>query len=181
MVIKITIYPSYDHISRDLIYHFLWKHFGDKEELIRPWDDQSVMPDSDSDLMNLIVNKDDLAEDFRLLKAAVRMRGMNVPPNVTAYISASSQMMMFGTAVNRLMHNIEDTGILIPFDAVYREKMRRHIGAYIIQAFQSERRRKTDFDKYEVENLALEHWLNMRRRRIRRLLRKSGREFSWVS
>lgn len=178
---KITIYPSYDHISRDLIYHFLWKHFGDKEELIRPWDDQSVMPDSDSDLMNLIVNKDDLAEDFRLLKAAVRMRGVNVPPNVTAYISASSQMMMFGTAVNRLMHNIEDTGILIPFDAVYREKMRRHIGAYIIQAFQSERRRKTDFDKYEVENLALEHWLNMRRRRIRRLLRKSGREFSWVS
>ena len=116
-----------------------------------------------------------------MLKAAVRMRGVNVPPNVTAYISASSQMMMFGTAVNRLMHNIEDTGILIPFDAVYREKMRRHIGAYIIQAFQSERRRKTDFDKYEVENLALEHWLNMRRRRIRRLLRKSGREFSWVS
>ena len=178
---KITIYPSYDHISRDLIYHFLWKHFGDKEELIRPWDDQSVMPDSDSDLMNLIVNKDDLAEDFRLLKAAVRMRGVNVPPNVTAYISASSQMMMFGTAVNRLMHNIEDTGILIPFDAVYREKMRRHIGAYIIQAFQSERRRKTDFGKYEVENLALEHWLNMRRRRIRRLLRKSGREFGLVS
>ena len=178
---KITIYPSYDHISRDLIYHFLWKHFGDKEELIRPWDDQSVMPDSDSDLMNLIVNKDDLAEDFRLLKAAVRMRGVNVPPNVTAYISASSQMMMFGTAVNRLMHNIEDTGILIPFDAVYREKMRRHIGAYIIQAFQSERRRKTDFDKYEVENLALEHWLNMRRRRIRRLLRKSGREFGLAS
>lgn len=41
---KITIYPSYDHISRDLIYHFLWKHFGDKDELVRPWDDLSVMP-----------------------------------------------------------------------------------------------------------------------------------------
>lgn len=178
---KITIYPSYDHIARDLIYHFLWKHFGDKEELIRPWTDQSVMPDSNSDLMNLIVHKDDLVEDFRLLKAAVRRRGVNVPPNVTAYISATSQMMMFGTAVNHLMHNIEDTGILIPFDAVYREKMTRHIGAYIIQAFQAERRRKTALDNYEVENLALEHWLNMRRRRIRRLLRKSSREFSLVS
>ena len=168
---KITIYPSYDHISRDLIYHFLWKHFGDKEELIRPWDDLSIMPDSDSDLMNLIVNKDDLVEDFKLLKAAVRMRGVNVPPNVTAYISASSRMMMFGTAVNRLMHNIEDTGILIPFDAVYREKMWRHIGAY----FRSEQRNKADLADYEIENQMIEHWLNLRRRRIRRLLRKLGK------
>lgn len=174
---KITIYPSYDHISRDLIYHFLWKHFGDKEELIRPWDDQSVMPDSNSDLMNLIVHKDDIVEDFRLLKAAVRRRGVNVPPNVTAYISASSQMMMFGTAVNRLMHNIEDTGILIPFDAVYREKMRRHIGAYIIQAFKAERRRDAVLGIYEKENQIIERWLNMRRRRIRRSLKKARQDF----
>ncbi len=33
----------------------------------------------------------------------------------------------------------------------------------------------------EGGNLALEHWLNMRRHRIRRLLRKSGREFGLVS
>lgn len=135
------------------------------------------MPDSDSDLMNLIVHKDDIVEDFRLLKAAVRRRGVNVPPNVTAYISASSQMMMFGTAVNRLMHNIEDTGILIPFDAVYREKMRRHIGAYIIQAFKAERRRDAVLGIYEKENQIIERWLNMRRRRIRRSLKKARQDF----
>ena len=28
---KITIYPSYDYITKDLIYHFLWKHYGDKD------------------------------------------------------------------------------------------------------------------------------------------------------
>ena len=55
---KITVYPSYDHITRNLLYHFLWKHFGDKEELVRPWDDQAIMPDSDPELMNLIVNKE---------------------------------------------------------------------------------------------------------------------------
>ena len=62
---KITVYPSYDHISRDLIYHFLWKHFGGKDELVRPWDDQALMPDSDPDLMNLILNKEDLLEDYK--------------------------------------------------------------------------------------------------------------------
>ena len=99
---KITVYPSYDHITRNLIYHFLWKHYGDKDFLVRPWDDQTIMPDSDPELMDLIVNNDDLVEDYKLLKAAARMRGVNIPPNVSAYISITSEMVMFGTAVNRL-------------------------------------------------------------------------------
>ena len=173
---KITVYPSYDHITRDLIYHFLWKHFGDKDELVRPWDDQTLLPDSDPELMNLILNQDDLAEDYKLLKMAARMRGVNVPPNVTAYISITSRMLMFGTAVNRLMHNIEDTGVLIPFDAIYHEKKRRHIGAYI--RFSSARRRKKDVpDITEIEDEMIENWLNRRFRKVNRLLKKAGREF----
>ena len=173
---KITIYPSYDHICRDLIYHFLWKHFGDKEELVRPWDDQSVMPDSDPELMNLIVNQEDLMEDYKLLKAAARMRGVNVPPNVTAYISITPQMHMFGTAVNRLMHNIEDTAVLIPFDAIYNEKKRRHIGAYI-RFFHSKKRKNVILDTPETEDQMIDDWLNMRTRRVKRLLKKAGRKF----
>lgn len=173
---KITVYPSYDHITRNLIYHFLWKHFGDKNELVRPWDDQTLLPDSDPDLMNLVLNKDDLAEDYKLLKMAARMRGVNVPPNVTAYISITSQMLMFGTAVNRLMHNIEDTGVLIPFDAIYHEKKRRHIGAYI--RFSSARRSKKDVpDIAEIEDEMIENWLSRRFRKVNRLLKKAGREF----
>ena len=173
---KITIYPSYDHICRDLIYHFLWKHFGDKEALVRPWDDQSVMPDSDPELMNLIVNQEDLIEDYKLLKAAARMRGVNVPPNVTAYISITSQMHMFGTAVNRLMHNIEDTAVLIPFDAIYNEKKRRHIGAYI-RFFHSKKRKNVVLDSPEMEDQMIDDWLNMRTRKVKRLLKKAGRKF----
>lgn len=173
---KITVYPSYDHITRNLIYHFLWKHFGDKNELVRPWDDQTLLPDSDPDLMNLILNQDNLTEDYKLLKMAARMRGVNVPPNVTAYISITPQMLMFGTAVNRLMHNIEDTGVLIPFDAIYHEKKRRHIGTYI--RFSSARRRKKDIpDIAEIEDEMIEDWLNRRFRKVNRLLKKAGREF----
>lgn len=172
---KVTIYPSYDYISRDLIYHFLWKHFGDKEELVRPWDDQSLMPSSDPGLMDLILNKEDMAEDYKLLRSAVRMRGVNVPPNVSAYISVTPKMLMFGTAVNRLMHNIEDTGILIPFDDIYHDKKRRHIGAYL-RFVRSKRRKDVVLDTPEMETQMVDHWLNMRKRKIKRLFKKSGRQ-----
>ncbi len=172
---KITIYPSYDHISRDLIYHFLWKHYGDKDELVRPWDDLAVMPDSDPDLMNLIVKKDDLAEDYKLLREAARLRGVNVPPNVTAYISITSEMLMFGTAVNRLMHNIEDTAVLIPFDTIYHEKKMRHIGAYL-RFVNARKRKKENLDVPETENEKIEDWMIKRHRKVKRLLKKAGRK-----
>lgn len=172
---KVTLYPSYDPIARDLIYHFLWKHFGDKDDLVRPWEDQAVMPVSDPRLMDLILSKDDLAEDYKQMKAAAKMREVNLPPNFTAYLSATSQMMMFGTAVNRLMHNIEDTGILIPFDAIYHEKKRRHIGAYL-RFFQSKRRKNAVLDATEIENQMIDHWLSMRNRKVKRMLKKAGRQ-----
>ncbi len=169
---KITVYPSYDSITRDLIYHFLWKHFGDKEELVRPWPDQARMPDSDPGLMNLVLRENDLVEDYKLLKAAARLRGVNIPPNVTAYISATPQMLLFGTAGNHLMHDIEDTAILIPFDAIYKEKKTRHIGAYI-RFFHSRRNRKeAQGTTPEMEDQLVEHWLQLRRRKVRNILRK---------
>ena len=168
---KITIYPSYDPIMKDLIYHFMWKHFGDKEELVRPWDDITVMPDSNPGLMNLILNAEDPAEDYKLLKGAARLRGVNVPPNMTAYLSITSQMLMFGTAVNRLMHNIEDTCVLIPFDAIYHEKKRRHIGAYI-RFSNARRRRKESLDTPETEEEMIENWLAKRYRKVKRILKR---------
>ena len=184
---KITIYPAYDHISRDLIYHFLWKHFGDKEELVRPWDDQALMPDSDPELMDLVLNKEDPAEDYLLLKNAAKLRGVTIPPNMTAYLSVTSQMMMFGTAVNRLMDNIEDTAVLLPFDAIYHEKKQRHIGAYL-RFFQSRKRRKAATAALapakpqaaetaaETEEEMVNAWLARRNRKVKRLLKKIGRK-----
>lgn len=170
---KVTVYPSYDHITRDLIYHFLWKHFGDKEELVRPLKELDVMPDSDPDLMNLVLNKEDLLEDYKLLKGAARLRGVNVPPNVTAYVSITPHMLMFGTATNRLMHNIEDTAILVPFDDIYHEKKSRHIGTYI-RFFHSKRLNDGSVDSPENEKKMVDHWLNMRARKVRRLMKKSA-------
>ena len=84
-------------------------------------------------------------------------------------------MLMFGTAVNHLMQNIEDTGILIPFDAIYHEKKRRHIGAYI--RFLNERRRKKEnVNIPEIEEQLVEDWLEKRYRKVKRLLKRAGRK-----
>ena len=130
---KITVYPTYDRITRDLL------------------------------------------EDYKLLKAAAKMRGVNIPPNMTAYISITSKMLMFGTAVNRLMHNIEDTCVLIPFDEIYHDKKSRHIGAYL--RFSRARRRKHDAPETpEIEAEMIENWLNKRYHKVKRLLKKANRE-----
>ena len=171
---KITVYPFYDHIVKDLLYHFLWKHFGDKEELVRPWDDQAIMPESDAELMNLILHKEDVAEDYKLLKAAARMKGVHIPPNMTAYISITSQMLMFGTAVNHPMHDIEDSCVLIPFDSIYHEKKRRHIGAYL-RFSRREMRKGAGADTLDTEDKMVESWLVKRYRSVRRILKKLGR------
>lgn len=173
---KITVYPSYDHIARNLIYHFMWKHFGDTNDLVSPWDDLTMLPDSDPDLMNLILSKDDVMEDYKLLKAAARLRGVNIPPNMTAYLSITSQMLMFGTAVNKLMHNIEDSAVLIPFDEIYHDKKSRHIGAYL-RFLRTEMRKDENLDTPDYENQLIENWLNKRYRRVRRMLNKAGRSF----
>jgi hypothetical protein len=72
------------------------------------------------------------------------------------------------------MQNIEDTGVLIPFDAIYHEKKRRHIGAYLRFA-RSERRKRGNPSSPELEEEMIEEWLVKRSRKVRRLLKKIGR------
>lgn len=125
---KMTMYPSLDRIARDLILHFLWKHFGDKDNLVRPV--EPLMPVSDPALMDLILHEEGLKEDFRLLKEAVRRRHANIPPLVNSYMTTSPSMLMMGTAGNPEMANIEDTAILVCFDEMYEDKKARHIDTF---------------------------------------------------
>ena len=103
------------------------------------------------------------------------MRGVTIPPNMTAYLSVTSDMLMFGTAVNHLMDNIEDTGVLLPFDAIYHEKKQRHIGAYL-RFFHEKRRRKKNQDVPETEEEMVNNWLAKRNRKVKRMLKKAGRK-----
>lgn len=125
---KMTMYPTYDRLARDLILHFLWKHFPDGDELVRPV--HPVMPETDPRLMDLILRDQEFKQDYRNLKDAVRRLGNNIPPLVNSYMNTSPTMKMFGTAINDGFSNVEETGIMVCFDEMYAEKIDRHIKSY---------------------------------------------------
>lgn len=128
---KATVYPSFDRVSRDLIYQYLWKHFTDQMLLIRPWDECTVIPEMDMTAVNEVLTSEDAHDNYRLLKIALRERGTGVPPNLNTFISVANSLLMCGTSINRPMHNIEDTALLIPFDDICYDKKERHVINYI--------------------------------------------------
>ncbi len=125
---KMTIYPSYDKSCRELIQHFLWKHFPDPDELARP--KNPVGPGVDTRLLDLILRDDEYKADYRNLKDAVRKLGYNIPPLVNSYMNLSPTMKMLGTGINDEFFDCYDTGIMVCFDEMYTDKRDRHREPY---------------------------------------------------
>lgn len=122
---KVTMYPSYDKTARDLILHFLWKHFGDKDALITAL--EPVEPVTDNRLIDMILDETEFKQDFRKLKNAVHRLGTSIPPMFNSYLGLSSELKMLGTAHNREFGDTDETGILVCFDEIYSDKRDRHV------------------------------------------------------
>ena len=126
---KMTMYPEYDREARDLIQHFLFKHFEDKEKLVIPVDPLKI--ETDRSYMDSILKEDDFKNDYKCLNAEVRKLGENIPPLVNSYMSLSPTMRTFGGGINHEFSEAEETCILITFDEIYEAKKARHIDSYI--------------------------------------------------
>ncbi len=126
---KMTMYPDYNRVARDLIQHFLFKHFADREELVTPIEPLKI--ETDKSYMDGLLTADDFKSDYMLLNAEVRKRGVNIPPLVNAYMGLSPTMKMFGGGINHEFSEVEETCIMITFEEIYKEKIERHIDSYI--------------------------------------------------
>lgn len=126
---KMTMYPEYNRQARDLIQHFLFKHFEDKEKLVTPLD--PLVIETDKAYMDSVLYADDFNEDYKLLNAEVRKHGVNIPPLVNSYMSLSPTMKMFGGGINHEFSEAEETCILITFDEIHEAKKERHIDSFI--------------------------------------------------
>ncbi len=126
---KMTMYPSYHRLGRDMILYFLKKHFSDKDGLITPTHPLKI--ETDENLLKQLFPYDTFKEDYKVLNTEVRKLGYNIPPLVNAYMSLSPTMRMFGTAINYGFGDVEETGILIAVDEILEEKRVRHIESYI--------------------------------------------------
>ena len=126
---KMTMYPSYDRLARDMILYFLDKHFGDRKQLVSAYHPLFI-EHNPQQFRQLLVEKD-FKLDYRILNAEVRKRGCNIPPLVNAYMNLSPTMLVFGTAINHEFGEVEETGILINVNELHEDKRKRHIMTFV--------------------------------------------------
>lgn len=171
---KMTMYPDFDREARDLIHHFLFKHFPDNESLVTPY--EPLILETPASEMEKILHEKEFKADYRILNKEVRQRGVNIPPLVNSYMNISPTMKMFGGAVNHEFGEVEETGIMITFDEMYEEKRARHTDSFFADQIAAIKKRFPEF----IANLEdeIEHLLARRRQRVqeRQRLRKEKRE-----
>lgn len=128
---KMTMYPEYNREARDLIQHFLFKHFRDHDNLVTPMD--PLVIETPVEKMDTILTEKEFKDDYKLLNAEVRRLGVNIPPLVNSYMSLSPTMKTFGGGINHEFSEAEETCILIAFDEIYEAKKARHIDSFIAE------------------------------------------------
>lgn len=159
---KMTIHPSYDSSARNLINYFLWKHYGDTEELVRPYN--LLRCDGDPRLYGLILDKEEFKDDFVRLKSAVSALGTSIPPLVNSYMRLSPTMKMFGMTVNDELADAFETGIMVCFDEMYDDKKDRHSESFLKYRTKQLRKRFPALED-DFEGKLKKRWLQRREKR----------------
>ena len=125
---KVTLYTTYHTEARDALMYFMEYFFEDKEELIRPINNQAITSDI-SDFKAKMQGLD-YKQAHKVLNGYVRERGENIPPLINSYMSLSPTMKTFGTAMNSDFGDVEETMILVKIADIYDEKKARHVDTY---------------------------------------------------
>lgn len=124
---KVTMYPQLDRVSRDLILYFIGKHFPDPDHLVSVKPELNLPILTDLNELKEKLTFDSYREDYKLLVKNVRSRGAAVPPLVNAYMSLTSTLRSFGTALNPGFGKVEETGLLLTIGDMFEDKVQRHI------------------------------------------------------
>lgn len=148
---KMTMYPDYNRQARDLIQHFLFKHFKDEENLVTPMDPIKI--ETPASYMDSILTEKEFKDDYKLLNAEVRRLGVNIPPLVNSYMSLSPTMKMFGGGINHEFSEAEETCILINFDEIHPDKIERHVDSFIDEKVTKVKKRFPVYASIMGENL----------------------------
>ncbi len=125
---KVTMYPDFDRLARDLILFFMHKYFPDHEALITPVVPMKIA--TSEKVLNNFFTGYNYQEDYKTLVNKVRKLGENVPPLFNAYMNLSATMKTFGTALNDHFGHVEETGILVTVSDIYDIKKERHFVTY---------------------------------------------------
>jgi Acetyltransferase (GNAT) domain len=125
---KMTMYPHFNQMARDMILSFLHYFFPDPDQLVTPSHPVHIKNDVTSFMES--IKGLDYKEAHKILNKNVRALGENIPPMVNAYSNLSSTMKMFGTSLNDHFGEVEETFILVKFADIYESKKERHVNTY---------------------------------------------------
>lgn len=128
---KVTMYPHFNERARALILGFMKKHFPDEDNLLEPYFPVQLESVTEEELEQLF-SSDDYKTNYKVLNKEVREMGTNIPPLVNAYMNLSPSMRTFGTSVNDVFGNVEETAILITIDEIFDDKRKRYMESYIL-------------------------------------------------
>lgn len=126
---KVTLYPHYDALAKDLLYYFIEKYFPDKDNLMTP--KKPVPVHTPEKVMNSIFTGCNYDEDYKILVHKIRSLKEGVPPLFNAYMNLSATMRSFGASVNEGFGGVEEMGIIVTIADIYDYKKDRHISTYI--------------------------------------------------
>jgi len=125
---KVTLYPHYDALAKDMLYYFIAKYFPDKDKLIVPKDPVPI--NTPAKVLKSIFTGCNYEEDYKILVQKIRSLKEQVPPLFNAYMNLSATMRSFGAAVNPGFGNVEEMGIIVTIADIYDYKKDRHISTY---------------------------------------------------
>lgn len=126
---KVTMYSDFHTEARDYILSFLKKFFPDDKNMVWPFNPLEV--NIDEEIFDNTFTEDDIQSNFKKLNKIVRSFGANIPPLVSAYVNLSNTMRTFGTAVNDVFGNVEETGILVTIADLFEEKKVRYFESFV--------------------------------------------------
>lgn len=126
---KVTIYPEYDEVSRNLIYTYLRRFCYDKKGLFAPYKPIDISTEA-QEIADDLFEGDDALANYHILQKAIRARGTVIPPMFSAYLNLTTKLRFFGNAVNDELSDVYETGIMIKIDDITEDKKMRHIGSY---------------------------------------------------
>ena len=125
MIGKVTIYPDYNAMARELIYNYLDQYHHGEEGLFAPYKPLPVQP-----LAHSPFEGEDPQANYHTLQLSVREQGTVIPPMFSAYLNITNELMFFGNAINDELANVYETGIMVDLRTVYPEKIERYIAPY---------------------------------------------------
>lgn len=130
MIGKVTLYPSFDPMVRDLLYAYLQRCHPANEALLVPYHPLSISAEAQQWADEVFEGNDPTA-NLHALQLAARQHNLVVPAMFAAYLNLTKQMQTFGTAINDEFGNVLETGIMVDIELVYPEKKQRYIDPYI--------------------------------------------------